>query len=155
MVLSVILSSVCLLDFLSFVLFQFRQYFPEIYSHLQADNFRGDFIALIFRNGSTDSELANSFKGAWESAGSPKFEIEAYAVPVINVTKLWTHRVLGNFLRSDHTRFWLKELPAIFLSDTGVLCLYKQRFSPVFLTVLLYHIFIFVKRGPMMGNLFL
>jgi len=33
---------------------------------------------------------------------------------------------LGNFLRSDHANFWLDNIPAIFLTDSGKEILQKK-----------------------------
>ena len=110
--------------FFSISAFQFAEYFPAVYSNMQKDHFRGDFIALIYRNKSMDSDLAQAFQTAWPMSGMPKYELEEFPVPMIDVTPLWNYTnypILSNFLRSDHARFWLQDYPAIFLSDTGIL----------------------------------
>ena len=95
-----------------------------MYSNLQADQFRGDFIALVYRNGSTDIDLAHAFNAAWPTAGHQKFEIESFPLPDKRVARIWVNRefrkypIITNFLRSDHTRFWVEDFPAIFLMDT-------------------------------------
>ena len=89
---------------------------------MEADNFRGDFIALSYRNGSGDMELANTFLADWDKAGRAKFEIETFPLPVQDVSTIETHPVLKHWLRSDHTPFWLADFPAIFLTDTGNDC---------------------------------
>ena len=89
---------------------------------MQKDHFRGDFIALIYRNKSIDTDLAEAFRTAWPMSGMPKYELEEFPVPMIDVTPLRNYTdypILSNFLRSDHARFWLEDYPAIFLSDTG------------------------------------
>ena len=83
---------------------------------MKADNFRGDFLSHIYRNDSEDIELAKAFRQSWGTLGYPKYELETFAVPVPNknISAMWTHRVLGNFPRSDHTRFWMQDFPALF-----------------------------------------
>ena len=103
----------------TFFPFQFAEYFPKVYANAQADNFRGDFIALVYRNESSDTSLAHAFSTAWEENGRPEFEIESYPLPTMDVTTTETDPVLGDFLRSDHTPFWVADFPAIFLTDTG------------------------------------
>ena len=101
--------------------FLFAQYFPDVYAHMKADNFRGDFQSLIYRKDSDDDELADAFRQAWGTLGQPKYELESFPIPVPhkNISDMWTHRLLGNFLRSDHTRFWMQDFPGLFLCDTG------------------------------------
>ena len=100
-------------------LFQFQQIFATVYSNLQADQFQGDFINVIYRNNSVDSDLASSFDSSWLHSGHPEFEIENMGLPIQNASVMQQNPVFRNFLRSDHTSFWLRDLPAIFLTDSG------------------------------------
>ena len=100
-------------------LFQFQQIFATVYSNLQADQFQGDFINVIYRNNSVDSDLASSFDSSWLHSGHSEFEIENMGLPIQNASVMQQNPVFRNFLRSDHTSFWLRDLPAIFLTDSG------------------------------------
>ena len=53
-------------------------------------------------------------------AGRPKFKLETFPLPVLDVKLIETHPILGHFLRSDHTPFWWEDFPAIFTFDTGI-----------------------------------
>ena len=87
--------------------------------HLQEDQFQGDFLVLTYRNDSVDYELGRAFNNAWKSLGRQEFEIEAFPLPISDVTMLQRVPALSQFLRSDHTSFWRANLSAIFLSDSG------------------------------------
>lgn len=101
------------------VLQAFQQIFATVYSNLQADQFQGDFINVIYRNNSVDSDLASSFDSSWLHSGHPEFEIENMGLPIQNASVMQQNPVFRNFLRSDHTSFWLRDLPAIFLTDSA------------------------------------
>ena len=100
-------------------LFQFSQFFPTTYSSLQNDSFQGDFVALINRQ-TPDSVLAHSFASAWGGLRQQQFELEHFPLPFDNVSTVYTNPIFNQFLRSDHTSFWMADLPAIFLSDSGM-----------------------------------
>ena len=86
---------------------------------MQASNFKGDFLALSYRNGSVDVGLGEAFKNAWQASERPRFKLESFPLPVLDVKTIETHPILSHFLRSDHTPFWWEDFPAIFFMDTG------------------------------------
>ena len=100
-------------------MFQIQQYFPQVFTNLQADHFQGDFLTLTYRNDSADYDLGIAFNKAWRSLNKTDLEIETFPLPISDVRALQTIPALSQFLRSDHTSFWLANLPAIFLSDSG------------------------------------
>ena len=87
---------------------------------MEASNFKGDWLALTYRDRSVDVPLAESFISEWGMAGRPKFKLETFPLPVLDVKLIETHPILHNFLRSDHTPFWWEDFPAIFMMDTGL-----------------------------------
>jgi len=75
-------------------------------------------MTLIYRQPTDDMQLANAFNTAWNTSGRSQYEIEQFPLPYSNVTKLKESYDL--FLRSDHVYFWKAMLPAIQLTDTGI-----------------------------------
>jgi hypothetical protein len=102
---------------------QFHQLFPKAFESMSSDNFQGDFLTLIYRKTADDS-LASSMTKSWAAEKRPQFEIESFPLPFVDVSSLnqTLMSLFGNFLRSDHRNFWLDNIPAIFLTDSGMLC---------------------------------
>ena len=75
---------------------------------------------LTYRKPAKDSILASSFVTAWNNAGSPQFEIESFPLPQADADALSQQAALGNFMRSDHVALWYDNIPAIFISDSGL-----------------------------------
>ncbi|XP_060580482.1 uncharacterized protein LOC132737238 [Ruditapes philippinarum] len=98
----------------------FHQLFPKSFESMSSDNFRGDFLTLIYRKTADDS-LATSLLKSWSAAKRPQFEIESFPLPFVDVSSLngTMMSLFENFLRSDHFNFWLVKIPAIFLTDSG------------------------------------
>ena len=67
-------------------------------------------------------QLANAFNMAWNTAGRPQYEIEQFPLPFSNVSGLnqVERNLYSPFFRSDHVYFWIAMLPAIQLTDTGI-----------------------------------
>ena len=101
---------------------QFKQAFPVAYTSVESDNFRGDFLNLIYRQPTADSKLANTFKTSWQTAGRSQYELELFPLQFSNVSNLtqMEFNFYSNFLRSDHYNFWTKMFPAIQLTDSGM-----------------------------------
>lgn len=101
-------------------LLQFQQLFPTSFTSISSDNFRGDFLAMIYR-ASSDRALAESLRSSWAAEARSQFEFESFALPFTNVKNLneTLMNSFGNFFRSDHYNFWFDNIPAIFLTDSG------------------------------------
>ncbi len=82
----------------------FNLLFPEANSKLEADQFRGNFITNV--GGGFSSELAEAFENA-----------AAQHVPGLKVITLQPSFFVPDLSRSDHASFWLKNIPAIMLTD--------------------------------------
>ncbi|XP_060599515.1 uncharacterized protein YfbL-like [Ruditapes philippinarum] len=95
-------------------------FFPKSYESIESDNFQGDFLAMIYRK-TVDGSLATSMTMSWSSEKRPQFEIESFPLPFTNISSLnqTVKDSFENFFRSDHTNFWLDNIPAIFLTDSG------------------------------------
>lgn len=98
----------------------FQQFFPDALNSIKADDYEGDFLALIYRDDNGDTTLAKGFRRSWKEGGRPEFEIESFSLPAAAVTNIDTIAPeFGNFLRSDHARFWEANLTAVFITDTA------------------------------------
>ena len=84
------------------------------------DDHEGDFLLLTYRQPTEDLALATSFIAAWNSAGKPEYELEAFPLPLAKASEIEQVPALSAFRRSDHVAFWHDNIPAIFISDTGV-----------------------------------
>ena len=102
-----------------FFTFQFEQFFPEVKISLESDNYQGDFLTLIYRK-DPDAALASSFASSWDGLDRPQFELESFPLPFDDVSLIENNPVFWQFLRSDHTSFWLSNISAIFITDSGM-----------------------------------
>ncbi len=85
----------------------FNILFPAAYAQLQADTFRGNFITNV---GNTNSEaLINLFQNA-----AAQYVPSLKSIP-LNVPG--TGGLVPDLTRSDHAPFWLKNIPALMLTD--------------------------------------
>lgn len=90
--------------------FGFNSLFPEPYAQVQADDFRGNFIANIAKVGQNDWELA------YENAAAtyvPNLKVVTIVAP-----DNW-QVITPDLGRSDHAPFWVAEYPAVMLSGTA------------------------------------
>lgn len=88
----------------------FESVFPGPYAELQAQNFRGDFIAVVSHSLAHDPALV--YVSAAERLGLPAKIIE---IP----EGLENSELFDDLRRSDHAAFWMAGLPALFITDTG------------------------------------
>ena len=67
-------------------------------------------------------KLVNAFNTAWNISGRSQYEIEQFPLPFSNVSGLTyiEQQLYSPFFRSDHYNFWIEMLPAIQLTDTGI-----------------------------------
>ena len=118
------------------MLIKFQQYFPQASKNIASDNYEGDFLLLTYRQPTDDSKLASSFVNAWNSLGQAQFEIESFPLPLADPDALNKVPALRNFMRSDHVAFWYDDIPAIFISDSGLYTLpYSVLHAWDFLTI--------------------
>jgi len=102
---------------------------PEIYDEVALENYRGDFLSVIYRK-EVENELAKKFLHHWtkaETGNNSKFKVKPF--PLHLSAELPELDVLSanlNFLRSDHARFWYMNdtdvpttLKAVLITDTG------------------------------------
>ncbi|XP_076109962.1 uncharacterized protein YfbL-like [Mytilus galloprovincialis] len=99
----------------------FQALFTDAYNSIASDNFRGDFLNMIYRKSTNDSYLAEAFHLAWTESGRPEYQIESFPLPFVSVDGVDQSQleVLSNFLRSDHANFWENGFPAIWLTDSA------------------------------------
>lgn len=89
--------------------FGFDQLYPDVYSEIEADSFRGDFITNV-ANGDSEGLMAT-----YDSAAS-------WYVPgldVINVGSNQTGSMPQDLRRSDHANFWDNGYKALMLTNTA------------------------------------
>ncbi|XP_052059954.1 uncharacterized protein LOC127700500 isoform X2 [Mytilus californianus] len=100
---------------------EFQTLFNDTYASIASNNFRGDFLNLIYRKPTNDSYLSEAFHSAWTESGRPKYQIESFPLPFVSVGDLKPKeiKVLSNFLRSDHANFWENGFPAIWITDSA------------------------------------
>jgi len=84
--------------------------FPEEAAELEANEFRGDFIALIADESSR--ALNDAFEQYADSVELPWVELE---VP----DGILTNPIAGDLQRSDHAAFWLVGYPGIQVTDSA------------------------------------
>ena len=100
---------------------------PDVYDEVANENYRGDFLSMIYRS-EVDHRMAEKFNKHWsKSIHDPKFRIKKF--PLVLKADLPELEDLAdhlNFLRSDHARFWYMndtEVPhtlnAVLITDTG------------------------------------
>lgn len=85
----------------------FNMLFPTVYSQLQADSFRGNFIASI---GNTNSSNLNSAFVTNAQLYVPQLKVVDLAVP-------GNGSIAPDFRRSDHAMFWDANYEALMLTD--------------------------------------
>ncbi len=89
------------------------------------NKYRGDFINVVKRKGHGDDLLAGVFSKHWSRADGRFKAIEAELEFSSQVPSMKELERDIDFLRSDHSRFWVanhpryQSLPAILLTDTG------------------------------------
>ena len=102
------------------IIINLQMFFPDAYNSIHGDNFRGDFLVLIYRSPTPDADLASKFKSSWGSSGRPQFELESLPIPFSDVSAIVSQSPeLADLLRSDHLSFWNDNIPSIFISDSG------------------------------------
>jgi Zn-dependent M28 family amino/carboxypeptidase len=84
--------------------------FREPVMELEANDNRGDFIALI------GDELASEWLGALDGYGE---RVGMPAIPIEVATEFKDDPAFGDLRRSDHAPFWLADIPAIMITDTS------------------------------------
>lgn len=88
--------------------------FPRTLANIQSDVYRGDFIAVIYRD-TSDDELAERFRGVWTQDYRKQFEIEEFRLgPSIPPSQEFI-----TMYQKENAAFWLGRIPAILLTDTG------------------------------------
>ncbi|KAK2568299.1 hypothetical protein P5673_007308 [Acropora cervicornis] len=105
-----------------------KQFFPETYNELKADQFRGDFLTVVGRQ-VDDRALMNLFVYHYSQTESDlknKTSLRWVKLPFQGQVLKLTQPIfyaLDDFLRSDHVPFWNHSisLSAVFLSDTAEL----------------------------------
>jgi hypothetical protein len=88
----------------------FELVFPEATAKLQANMYRGDFIAIV--SSASAHEHAVAVAGAADRIGLLQAVLELPAGQENSV-------LFGDLRRSDHASFWAAGYPAVFLTDTG------------------------------------
>lgn len=84
--------------------------FPDAYAALEANEFRGDFVAII--SNSTAADAVAAF-----SSQAERFDLATALLGLPEGTE--TDDLFADLRRSDHASFWDNGYPAIFLGDTG------------------------------------
>jgi Zn-dependent M28 family amino/carboxypeptidase len=84
--------------------------FPEAYAGLEANEFRGDFVAVI--SNSTAAASVDAFTVQAERLG---LRTALLGLPA----RTETDDLFADLRRSDHASFWDAGYPAIFLTDTS------------------------------------
>jgi Peptidase family M28 len=90
----------------------FDALFPTQYEQVEANAFRGDFILMAA------DELAIAPAGAYESHAAA---LGLTSVSAVLDAASKNSALLADLRRSDHAPFWVADIPAIFLTDTGEL----------------------------------
>ncbi len=84
--------------------------FPEAYEQAEANEFRGDFLAVIGDEESDDAMEA--MQAHADTVGLPLILVEL-------TTEQTTSSFMGDLRRSDHAPFWDVGYPAMMLTDTS------------------------------------
>ncbi len=87
----------------------FNIIFPGPYSQLQANNFKGNFITNISNDISAGIETAFT-------AAATDF-VPGLKIVTVHIPGNWQNQIYADLLRSDHVSFWLKNRPAVQLTD--------------------------------------
>lgn len=88
----------------------FDAVFPEQYGQVEANEFRGDFVLVVADDLATAP--AEAYEAHAATAGLP-------TVSAILDQFSKNSDLFSDLRRSDHAAFWLADIPAIFLTDTG------------------------------------
>jgi hypothetical protein len=114
-----------------------KQAFPLAYQEMSKRDFRGDFLAMVYRDEELDAPLANAFRRGWRSSqaisSGSEVSIEAGLIPFTYTNSTFNAHAPSavHFLHSEQAPFWnhfvpeirrklpTKELPALLLTDTG------------------------------------
>ena len=88
----------------------FETVFPEQSAELAAQNFRGDFIAVISHSLAHDQALVYA-----SAAGRIGLANKIIEIP----DGLENSELFDDLRRSDHAAFWMAGFPALFITDTG------------------------------------
>jgi Zn-dependent M28 family amino/carboxypeptidase len=78
--------------------------FPDAVAKLEANEYRGDFILNV--GGGISTGLAAAYGN-----------VAAQYVPALKVVTLQPPALIPDLARSDHASFWLKNIPAVMLTD--------------------------------------
>ncbi|OXA43970.1 hypothetical protein Fcan01_21188 [Folsomia candida] len=115
----------------------FDKAFPLAYQEMSKRNFKGDFLAMVFRDDELDTPLVQAFERGWRSTSkSMRSEAEVDIDPAL-VRFSYTQSTFNahapsaiHFLHSEQAPFWnhfvpeihrklpTKEFPALLLTDT-------------------------------------
>ncbi len=90
--------------------FGFNVLYPDVYASVEADGFRGNFIANVGKVGQDDWELV--FAQAAEDY-VPDLKVVTFNAPANWLT------VTPDLGRSDHAPFWVNNRPAVMLTGTA------------------------------------
>ncbi len=88
----------------------FAGVFPDVYADVEANDFRGDFVAIITSALAHDQAL--TVADAADRIGLAKQVLE-----IPNGAE--NTAAFGDLRRSDHASFWSADYPAVFLTDTA------------------------------------
>jgi Zn-dependent M28 family amino/carboxypeptidase len=88
----------------------FSGVFPDVYDRVEANGFRGDFVAIITNAAAHDPALA-------VAGGADRIGLlsEILEIPA----GLENAAAFNDLRRSDHAAFWAASYPAVFLTDTA------------------------------------
>jgi hypothetical protein len=73
---------------------------------------------MIYRS-IPDAELAQSLSQSWSAETREQFKIEPFPLQMSTMRGI-DRDSIGNFLKSDHYLYWTDNLPAVFLTDSGM-----------------------------------
>lgn len=86
--------------------------FPDAAAALAANQYRGDFIAVIADASPASTLATSSLAGAAEAGGLPSLALQ---LP----EGLEKSFAVGDLRRSDHAEFWDRDIPALMITDTS------------------------------------
>ncbi|CAD5125517.1 DgyrCDS13723 [Dimorphilus gyrociliatus] len=95
----------------------FNQMAPDTYAHLTRNDFKGDFLTLIGRI--DDKSLAMEIIDEYDIDGIINSNCLNITIPISGKPSLGHQNLFADFFRSDHTSFWLRNLNALFITDTA------------------------------------
>lgn len=90
--------------------FGFDAVFPEATGEVIANDYRGDFIAVI-------GDV--SIQSGLDLLESYSQQLEVNAIPLSVAAALKNDAAFRDLQRSDHAPFWRREIPALFITDTS------------------------------------